>query len=103
MARTGAALRHSDVDGAPSTASAASFIASGRVGCAWQERAMSSAPAPNSIATAASAIRSPARGAEDVHAEHAVGLRVGEDLHQAVGLAIARARPLARNGNLPIL
>ena len=27
-------------------------------------------------------------GAEDVHAEHAVGLGVGEDLHEAVGLLV---------------
>ena len=46
----------------PSTARAASLTASASVGWAWQVRAMSSLLAPNSMATAASAIRSPARG-----------------------------------------
>ena len=34
------------------------------------------------------AIMSPASGPDDVHAEHAVGLGVGEDLHEAVGLVV---------------
>src|SRR5665647_2906915 len=42
------------------TAMAASLTASGSVGCAWQVRAMSSAEAPNSMASAASAIMLPA-------------------------------------------
>jgi hypothetical protein len=45
----------------PSTARAASRSASARVGWAWQVRAMSSLLAPNSMAAAASAMRSPAR------------------------------------------
>ena len=44
--------------------------------------------APNSIATAASRDHVAGVGADDVHAEHAVGLGVGEDLHEAVGLLI---------------
>src|SRR5690349_14512877 len=44
-----------------STASAASRITSDIEGCAWQMRAMSSAEAPNSMATTASAISSLAR------------------------------------------
>src|SRR5438046_2140725 len=44
------------------TASAASFTASGKVGWAWTVRATSSALAPNSTASAASAMRSEARG-----------------------------------------
>ena len=46
----------------PSVARAASFITSARVGWACDDRAMSSLLAPNSMATAASAIKSPARG-----------------------------------------
>ncbi len=51
-----------EFSGRSSTASAASFNTSANVGCAWLLRAMSSLLAPNSMATAASAIRSPARG-----------------------------------------
>src|SRR6266496_2888377 len=46
----------------PSTARAASFSASLNVGWAWEVRAMSSAEAPNSSASAASAIIVPASG-----------------------------------------
>src|SRR5205085_4344035 len=46
----------------PPTARADSFTASARVGWAWQARATSSLLAPNSIALAHSAIRSPACG-----------------------------------------
>ena len=85
-------------------ASAASRTASEQVGWAWQVRAMSSAAAPNSIGDAASAIISPAPRADDVDAEDAVGLRVGEDLHEALGLVkLILARPLAVKGNLPTL
>ena len=45
---------------------------------------MSSDAAPNSMASAASAIRLPASGAQDMHAQHAIGLGVGENLHEAV-------------------
>ena len=70
-----------------STASAASLTASGSVGWAWQVRAMSSAEAPNSMAIAASRDHVAGVGADDVHAEHAVGLGVGEDFDEAVGRA----------------
>ena len=46
----------------PPTASAASFTASGSVGWAWTERAMSSALAPSSIATTNSAMMALACG-----------------------------------------
>ena len=43
-------------------------------------------------------------GADDMHAEHAVGLGVGQDFHEALGGAwLTLARPLAVNGNLPTL
>ena len=45
-----------------STDNAASFTASEKVGWAWHVRAISSALAPNSIATPISAINSPACG-----------------------------------------
>ncbi len=50
---------------------------------------MSSALAPNSIASAASAIRSEARGPTMCTPSDAVGARVGEDLHRALRLAHA--------------
>jgi hypothetical protein len=49
---------------------------------------MSSLVAPNSIACAAWAIIVPATRGDDPHAEHAVGLGVGDHLHEAVGLVI---------------
>ena len=49
---------------------------------------MSSLVAPNSIACAAWAIIVPATEAMHPHAEHAVGLGVGDDLHEAVGLVV---------------
>ena len=61
---------------------------------------MSSPLAPNSIAAAASAIRSPARGPRMCTPSTRSVSACGEDLHAAVGAARApRARPLARNGN----
>ena len=74
-----------------STASAASLVASESEGWAWQMRARSSDEAPNSIATTPSAISSLTQRTDDVHAEDAIGLRVGEDLHEADGVA-QRAR-----------
>ena len=70
-----------------STPSAASRTASERVGWAWQVRAISSAEPPNSISTTASCDHVAGAGAENVHAEHAVGLGVGEDFHKAFGVA----------------
>jgi hypothetical protein len=51
----------------PSTASAASLITSGKVGCAWELRAISSVLAPNSIATTGGAMPpSPASDSADI-------------------------------------
>ena len=41
--------------------------------------------------------------ADDVHAEHAVGLLVGEDLDEALGVQHGAGAALAVNGNLPTL
>src|SRR5260221_14343756 len=71
-----------------STANAASFTASVNVGWGWQVRAISSDAAPNSMATAASAIHVAGVRADDVDAEHAVGLGIGEDFHEALGLQV---------------
>ena len=49
---------------------------------------MSSDEPPNSIGDAASAISVAGVGADDVDAEHPVGRRVGQDLHEAVGVAV---------------
>ena len=46
---------------------------------------MSSDDAPNSMAIAASAIIVSGIGAEDMHAEHTIGLGVGEDFDEAFG------------------
>ena len=85
------------------TASAASLIASDerRVGVAGAGDVLGAAP--NSIATRGLRDHVAGVGADDVDAEHAIGLGVRQDLHEAVGLVIALARPLAMNGNLPTL
>ena len=75
-------------------ARAASRTASEKVGWAWQVRAMSSAVAPNSIATQTSCDQLAGLRADDVGAEDAVGLGVGEDLDEAVALKYALARAL---------
>ena len=72
--------------GLKKVASAASFTASDMVGWAWQVRARSSDEPPNSISTATSWIISPAPKPTMWRAEHAVGLLVGEDLDEAVGV-----------------
>ena len=67
-----------------STASAASFTASVSVGWAWQVRAMSSAERAELHRHGGLGDHLAGVGADDVHAEHAVGLGVGEHLHEAV-------------------
>ena len=42
-------------------------------------------------------------GADDVHAEHAVGLGVGQDFTKPSVAAMVLARALAVKGNLPTL
>jgi hypothetical protein len=68
----------------PSDISAANATVSDRVGCGCTVRPMSSASAPISIASAASAIRSPAFGADDAAAEQAVGGLVEQQLGHAL-------------------
>ena len=80
---------------APSTASAASFVASDSDGCAWQMRARSSLDAPNSIATTPSAISSDAIGPMTCMPRMRSVCGVGEDLHEARGVA---QRPRAAVG-----
>ena len=83
-ARRDDAARHIWIARLP-TASAASFTASDSVGCGV-------AGARDVLGRAAELHRDrrlgdhvAGVGADDVHAEHAVGLGVGEDLHEAVG------------------
>ena len=83
-----------------STASAASFTASDRVGWAWQVRAMSSAEAPNSIATPHSAISSPASGPMMWAPRTRSVVCVGEDLHEAVGRAVDLGAAVGREREL---
>src|SRR5215813_8030116 len=85
------------------TASAASFTASVRVGWAWQVRAMSSAAAPNSIATAASAIMLPASGPRMWTPRTRSVLASARIFTKPSVCRLTLARPLAVNGNLPAL
>ena len=85
----------------PSTARAASRTASAKVGWAWQVRAMSSRLPPNSIASDRLGDQVAGARAEDVHAEHAVGLRVGEHLDAAVALPERAGAAVGQNGNVP--
>ena len=85
----------------PSTARAASFIASLKVGWAWQVRAMSSAEAPNSIANVASAIIVPASGPMMCTPRtRSVALSARILTNPSVS-PLVRARGVAVNGNLP--
>ena len=85
----------------PATASAASLIASLRVGWAWQVRAMSSAAAPNSMASTASAIKVPASGPMMcTPSTWSVALSARILTKPSVS-PLVRARGVAVNGNLP--
>ena len=90
-------------NGALGDAHAASLTASERVGCAWQVRARSSAEAAELHQHRALVDHLAGVAADDVDTQHPVGRRIGQDLHEAVGVAGSRARPLAVNGNLPDL
>ena len=68
----------------PSNASAAMATVSDRVGWGWMVRPMSAASAPVSMARAASAMRSPAFGADDARADDPVGGLVEQDLGDAL-------------------
>ena len=70
----------------PSAAAAASIIASDSVGCAWIVRRRSSTTAPISIASVASAIRSPAPLPTMWTPSSSPVLRVGDHLDEAVGV-----------------
>jgi len=61
---------------------------------------MSSAAAPNSIATAASAIMLPLRP-HDVDAQDAVRLGFRQDLHKALGLQVDLGAPIGSEWKLP--
>ena len=76
----------------PSAISAANPTVSDSVGCGWMVSPMSSASAPTSIASTASAISSPALTPTMPRAEHAARPGLDEQLGQPVGAAHARAR-----------
>ena len=83
------------------TASAASLTASGSVGWAWTERAISSALAPNSMATASSAISALACGPTMCAPRIRSVAASARILTWPSYSPIAFARPLARNGKVP--
>ena len=85
----------------PSTANAASRVASDNVGWAWQMRARSSLAAPNSMATTPSEINSDAIGPITCIPRMRSVLRSARIFTNPAVLPIARARPLAVNGKLP--
>ena len=87
----------------PSTASAASRVASESVGWAWQVRAMSSALPANSMTITASAIMSEARGPRMCTPRTRSVAASARILTSPSVSSIALARPFARNGNLPTL
>ena len=80
----------------PRLAFAASMIASGRVGWAWMVRLMSSASAPISIASAASAMTSEAPLPTTWMPSTSFDVGVDDDLHEAVGVGVGDARARAR-------
>src|SRR5260364_92770 len=87
----------------PSTASAASRIASESDGCGWQMRAISSDAALNSIALTASAIKSDAL-LETICTPRISSLRASASISTTPSACpMPSARPLAANGNCPVL
>src|SRR5438105_2376421 len=86
-----------------STAMAASLTASVSVGWAWQVRAMSSDEAPNSIATAASAIMLPASGPRMCTPSTRSVLASARIFTNPSVCMLTLARPLAVKGNFPVL
>src|SRR6476620_9872455 len=85
------------------TAIAASFTASGSVGCAWHVRAMSSAEAPNSIAMVASAIMLPASAQKRCTPSTRSVFASARILTKPSVVRLTFARPFAVKGNLPTL
>src|SRR6516225_8067124 len=86
-----------------STANAASFTASVNVGWGWQVRAMSSDAAPNSMATAASAIILPASAPTMWTPSTRSVLASARIFTKPSVCRFTFARPLAVKGNLPVL
>src|SRR6516164_764781 len=85
------------------TASAASLIASLKVGWAWQVRAISSDEAPNSIATAASPIILPASAPRICTPSTRSVLASARILTKPSAVKLTLARGLAVKGNFPTL
>src|SRR5262249_31382652 len=85
------------------TAKPASLIASLKVGCAWQVRAMSSADAPNSMAMAASPIMLPASGPRICTPSTRSVLASAKIFTKPSVVRLTLARALAVNGNFPTL
>ena len=83
------------------TASAASLMASERVGWAWQVRARSSAEPPNSISTAASWIISPASRPTMCTPSTRSVFASARTFTKPSVVWLTLERPLAVNGNLP--
>ncbi len=77
-------------------------IVSDSVGCGWTVRPMSSASAPISIASAASAIRSPAFGPTMPAPSRRSLVLVEQQLGQALGAGEPSARPRGRPGKAPL-
>src|SRR5262249_11575135 len=86
-----------------STANAASFTASVNVGWGWQVRAISSDAAPNSMATAASAIMLPASAPTMWTPSTRSVLASARIFTKPSVCRFTFARPLAVKGNLPVL
>src|SRR5579875_2363466 len=86
-----------------STDSAASCTTSLRVGCAWTMRARSSDAPLNSIATTASAISSDTTGPHMCTPRMRSVSACAITFTRPAGSFIATARPLAANGNEPVL
>ena len=82
---------------------AASMMASGSVGCAWIVSAEVLGERAHLDRERASAMRSEAPLPTMWTPSTSFVSRVDDDLHEAVGVALAMARPSAANGNLPTL
>ena len=86
-----------------STASAASWMASDSVGCAWMVRCRSSVLAEYSIASTASADQFARHRADHVDPKISSSSLAETIFAMPCAASIARARPLAANGNAPDL
>ena len=84
----------------PSAASAASFTASFSVGCAWQMRAEILGRAAELHQHRCLGDHGAGVGAEDMHAEHAVGRRIGQHLDEAFRGAVDLGAAVGGEGKL---